>query len=459
MGLTYNENSFQTTIEGLNNRGAGKASIRRENKHGKIKKEKLSIPYTLPGEEVKATLIPPYRKKVARVDEIITTHPDRIEPRCPHFGRCGGCTWQHWTYEAQLQEKTAYVKNLIKEQGFDESLVADTIGANDEWNYRNKMEFTFAPNGSLGLHELYKYNQVIPLETCLIASNDIVSVTLEVADWAKRNSLTGYNKETHEGLLRHLLVRHSRSTDEMMIAIFATEKSVPVVDELIDIIEHNYPQVKSVLWFMNRQLSDSINAEHTELLLGRDFIYDTLAGFRYRLWFDTFFQTNPLQAEKLVELALEMAEPRSTETMFDLFCGVGTFSLPFAERVKELAGIEIVEASIASAKRNAKDNGIENTAFFANDVRRGLPEVIDVFGIPDIFLLDPPRSGAGGKVMRRIGRSEPGRIVYVSCNPASFATDIKHLEPFGYKLEKVQPVDLFPQTYHVEVVALMSRVV
>src|SRR5690625_775978 len=221
MNLSYKQNSFQTTIEGLNNRGAGRASIRRENKHGKIKKEKLAIPYTLPGEVVKATLMPPYRKKIARVDEVIKAHPDRIEPKCPHFGRCGGCTWQHWTYEAQLREKTAYVKQLIKSQGFDESLVANTIGAEDEWNYRNKMEFTFAPDGSLGLHELYKYNKVIPLETCYIASDAVVSVTLEVAEWAKRHQLTGYNKEKHEGLLRHLLVRHSHSTGEVMVALFA----------------------------------------------------------------------------------------------------------------------------------------------------------------------------------------------------------------------------------------------
>src|SRR5699024_2595201 len=178
----------------------------------------------------------------------------------------------------------------------------------------------------------------------------------------------------------------------------------------------------------------------------------------YRLWFDTFFQTNPVQAEKLVELALDMAQPKKTEKMIDLFCGVGTFSLPFAERVGQLAGIEIVDTSIQSAKRNAKDNDIDNTLFYTSDARRGLAEVVESFGTPNLFLLDPPRSGAGGKVMRRIGRAEPDRVVYVSCNPKTFATDIKQLAEFGYRLETVQPVDLFPQTYHVEVVALMSRV-
>ncbi|NRG34995.1 23S rRNA (uracil(1939)-C(5))-methyltransferase RlmD, partial [Niallia circulans] len=190
---------------------------------------------------------------------------------------------------------------------------------------------------------------------------------------------------------------------------------------------------------------------------GRDFIYDEMDGYRFRVWFDTFFQTNPTQAQKLVDLAVEMAEPKKSENMIDLFCGVGTFSLPFASRVGKLVGIEIVESSIESAKRNAGDNGIDNTTFLAQDARTGLAQVLETFGRPELLLLDPPRSGAGGKVMRRIGRSQPERIVYVSCNPDTFATDIKQLEPFGYTLKVVQPVDLFPHTVHVECCALLVR--
>lgn len=201
--------------------------------------------------------------------------------------------------------------------------------------------------------------------------------------------------------------------------------------------------------------SYAIRKSHT--LAGRDFIYDEMDGYRFRVWFDTFFQTNPTQAQKLVDLAVEMAEPKKSENMIDLFCGVGTFSLPFASRVGKLVGIEIVESSIESAKRNAGDNGIDNTTFLAQDARTGLAQVLETFGRPELLLLDPPRSGAGGKVMRRIGRSQPERIVYVSCNPDTFATDIKQLEPFGYTLKVVQPVDLFPHTVHVECCALLVR--
>lgn len=457
MTLKYGENSFEVTIKKLNERGVGMASIRRENKRGRIKKEKITVPYTLPGEEVKATLLPPYRKKVARVDEILTEHPERIDPACPHFGSCGGCTWQHWPYEAQLRQKTSTVKSYLADQGFDPDLVKDTIPAESEWEYRNKMEFTFAPDGSLGLHELFNYRNIIPLETCLIASHPMVEIAHEIATWVKAHGLSGYNKENHEGLMRHVLLRHSRATDEMLLAIFATEKAPEEVQELVERIGNRFPNVKSFTWIKNRSLSDSIQAEEEELLLGREYIFDVLAGFRYRLWWDTFFQTNPVQAEKLVELAITMAKPQPDEKMIDLFCGVGTFSLPFAKHVKELAGIEIVDTSIQSARRNAEDNGIDNTLFFTSDARRGLAKVVENFGTPNLFLLDPPRSGAGGKVMRRIGRAEPDRVVYVSCNPKSFAEDIAELVPFGYRLEEVQPVDLFPQTYHVELVALMSR--
>ena len=276
----------------------------------------------------------------------------------------------------------------------------------------------------------------------------------------KKYEYSGYNKDTHEGIFRHVMVRRGFKTGEILLAIFATEspENIAYVDELVQIIETKYPSVKGLLWLENRDWADRAQAEAEHVLLGRDFIYDELMGYRYRLWFDTFFQPNPKQAENLVDYAMEFADVKETDTMIDLFCGVGTFSLPFAKRVKSLAGIEIVETSIESAKRNAKDNGIDNTYFLAKDARHGIDEVLEQFGTPDVLLLDPPRSGAGGKVMRRIGRAQPERVVYVSCNPASFAIDIKELSAFGYKLEKVQPVDQFPQTHHVELVALMSRV-
>ncbi|CEE03280.1 MULTISPECIES: 23S rRNA (uracil(1939)-C(5))-methyltransferase RlmD [Bacillaceae] len=454
--------SFITEIRQLDKNGAGQAVVWHENEKGNSKKLKLTVPETLPGEKVRVTVDKPERRRrKAVLEEIIEAHPERIGPACPHFSLCGGCVWQHWQYAGQLQEKTNHVKHALEAQGFEPYLVQDTMGMEDPWHYRNKMEFTFSPDGTLGLHEQGNFRKIISLETCLIAGKKMVEAAMDIAKWASDHHLSGYNKDTHEGLLRHLMVRESFATGEMMLALFATEAPDgnlrEAASDLIDRIEAKFPEVKSLLWLENRDWADRTQSEKTHVLSGRDFIYDELSGFRYRIWYDTFFQTNPTQAQKLVDLAIEMGQPKKNEKMIDLFCGVGTFSLPFAKQVKELSGIEIVETSIESAKRNAKDNGITNTHFLARDARHGIDEVIDSFGTPELLLLDPPRSGAGGKVMRKIGRAQPERIVYVSCNPDTFATDMKELRPFGYQLQLVQPVDLFPHTVHVECCALLIK--
>ena len=459
--MVKKQEEYSVTVERLDEKGFGEAIVWRENELGNKRKLRLVIPESLPGEKVRVTVPkPPRRWERQRPDEVISQHKERVEPRCPHFGPCGGCVWQHLSYAGQLKEKGDWVKSLLEAEGFSGDLVRDPIGMEEPWFYRNKMEFTFSPEGNLGLHEQGNFRKIIPLETCLIMDETMKETVLAIGDWVKEHGYPGYDKDTHTGLFRHVMVRKSFATEEIMLAIFATKshEEVEHVDELIDRIRANHPQVKSLLWLENRNIADVAQAEEVHLLSGRDFIYDELMGYRYRLWYDTFFQTNPTQAEKLVEIALEMVDPGKDESMFDLFCGVGTFSLPFASRVKHLSGVEIVETSIESAKRNARDNGVENTYFLAKDARRGIDEIIEKFGVPDVILLDPPRSGAGGKVMRRIGRTGAGRVCYVSCNPASFARDIKELEAFGYKLEAVQPVDLFPQTVHVELVALMSRV-
>lgn len=455
------EETFIAEIDHLDRKGNGRAAVWIESDKGfNPRKLKLTIPQTLPGESVQVVVDrPDKRTRKVMPTEILVASPERTMAPCQHFELCGGCVWQHWTYEGQLKHKTEQVKNALQGEGFEPELVLDAIGMDDPWHYRNKMEFTFSPEGHIGMHEQGNFRKIIPLQTCLIAGQKMVDGMLEVSEWVKEFGLKGYDKDAHEGLLRHLMVRESHATGEMMLALFATKtpdgELASAVENLVERITKKFPNVKSLLWLVNTDWADRTQSEDTHLLAGRDFIYDEMAGYRYRLWFDTFFQTNPKQAQKLVDLALEMGKPQEEEKMIDLFCGVGTFSLPFAARVKELAGIEIVETSIASAKRNAVDNDLHNTTFLARDARHGLDEMHEHFGFADILLVDPPRCGAGGKVMRRIGRSQPKRIVYVSCNPDTFATDIAELLPFGYTLNTVQPVDLFPHTTHVELVSLL----
>ncbi|MFC3418568.1 23S rRNA (uracil(1939)-C(5))-methyltransferase RlmD [Salinicoccus hispanicus] len=448
-------------IDRLDKKGSGMGHVWRDAGGSNPKKLKLNLPQTLIGETARVTVPNPDRK-VARLlpDEIVSESQERVVPPCPHFEKCGGCVWQHWTYQGQLDYKTDKVRGFLEGNGFDASVVADALGMETPWEYRNKMEFTFGRDGALGLHELGNFRNIIDLDTCLIAGDEMVEAMLEVSEWARDHQLSGYDKDRHTGLLRNLMVRQSQKTGELMLAVFATEGPSEIevaVEDLVLRLTTKFSSLESLMWMENTDWADMTQSEKTHILHGRDYINDEMYGYKYRIWFDTFFQTNPKQAEKLVELAIEMAEVESDERMIDLFCGVGTFSLPFAKRAKELAGIEIVETSIESAKRNAEDNDIGNTYFLAKDSRRGMDEILESWGRPDLLMLDPPRSGAGGKVMRRIGRLGTDRVVYVSCNPESFAEDAASLREFGYTLERVQPVDLFPHTVHVELVALFRK--
>ncbi|NQD64855.1 class I SAM-dependent RNA methyltransferase, partial [Bacillus haikouensis] len=281
------------TIHGLDKKGSGQAEVWRENELGNPKKLRLIVPQTLPGEKVRVTVDHPEKKRrKAMPEEIVEAHPERTDAPCPHFERCGGCVWQHWTYEGQLKEKTKHVSQAIEAQGFDPALVRDTIGMDEPWQYRNKMEFTFAPDGSMGLHEQGNFRKVISLETCLIASEQMVEAAMEVADWVKDHGLEGYNKDTHEGLLRHLMVRQSFATGELMLAVFSTKgpegELQSAVDDLKARVEKKFPHVKSFLWMENTDWADRTQAEKIHLLAGRDYINDEMDGYRFRLWFDTF---------------------------------------------------------------------------------------------------------------------------------------------------------------------------
>lgn len=454
--------TYQVEIKNMDQRGSGRAVHWRENELGNMKKLRLTIPQTLPGETVEVTVDRPDRKRWWTMPKaILNTSSERVDPPCPHFEKCGGCVWQHWDYNAQLNYKTESVKKALDASSINPELVEPALGMDEPWHYRNKMEFTFSIEGDMGLHEQGNFRGIIPLETCLIAGVPMVDASMIVSAWAKEYELPGYNKDDHTGLLRHLMVRQSFATGEIMLGLFATDSPdgelYDAVTELKQRITDGAPQVVSFMWFENTDWADRAQSEKSHILSGRDYIHDELAGYKFRLWYDTFFQTNPVQAEVLVEQALKLGNPGPDEKMIDLFCGVGTFSLPFAQRVKALAGIEIVESSIESAKRNASDNEILNTTFLAKDARTGIDQMLEEFGHPELLMLDPPRSGAGGKVMRRIGRAKPERIVYVSCNPESFAVDVQELMPFGYELQEVQPVDMFPHTFHVELVAVLHK--
>lgn len=451
-------------IERLDRRGFGQAEVERR---GRLRP--VAVPYTLPGETVRAVLTDWRLKghRIAAVRTVLERHPARIDPRCPHFGTCGGCTWQHVDYAAQVAFKTERVRDLLEAHGLPTDVVRPAIGMDEPWHYRNKMEFTFAPDGALGLNRLGHYDRPVPLDVCYIAHPHMFRMAAETAAWAREHGLPGYDKRRHEGLLRYLMVRRARSDGAVLVALFAAR---PPDDPALQAAARDWVarlqaaaddagfRLAGLYWVAYGGLSDAVGYDDVRLLAGEGFLVDTLGGMRYRLLPQTFFQTNPVQAEALLEAALALAEPEPDMRAIDLFSGVGTFTLPLARKVSAAVGVELVPESVEAAWENARENAVPNVTFLADDVRRGLDRAVEhLGGRVDLLFLDPPRSGAGGKVMRKIGRLGPPVVIYVSCNPETFAPDVRELSAFGYRLVAVQPVDMFPQTAHVELVARLER--
>lgn len=455
---------LEVAIEYINSKGYGYACYVHPPDRGSMgKKLHINVTNVVPGDVVRVSIenAKGRRKAVVDYDELLKPGPTRNLEIPTHAAVSGGAPLQYMYNADQLVYKMDLVKGYLEEAGFDSSLVKPIIGMDNPDRYRNKMELTFGSNGELGMHQQGDFRQVIDLEDSILAPKVMVNIKHEISEWQEEHQLPGYNKTTQSGLLRNLMMRTSFATGELMVVLYATEGPDAFQEAANDLVQRltvQFEHLVSLQWIKHADAVERIKADATYILHGRDYIHDELNGFQYRIWPDTFFQANPVQAEKLVELALEMADVDQDMRVLDLFCGVGTFSLPFAKRCKELAGIELVEKSIHSARRNAEDNGLDNTYFLAKDARIGLLELKETWGQPDLLVLDPPRSGAGGKVMRSIGRFGTDKIIYISCSPKSLADDLLWLKNFGYELTNVQPVDQFPHTAHVETVALMSKI-
>ncbi|WP_159634230.1 23S rRNA (uracil(1939)-C(5))-methyltransferase RlmD [Erysipelothrix anatis] len=461
--ITYPTEVLDVTIDHIDEYGYGYARYTHAPEKGSQgRRLNLFITNVVPGDVVRVS-VPNAKgrgKATLGYDSLLQPGPTRNMDVPIDESVSGGTPLQYMQYDAQLQFKENMVKQYLDEEGFDTSLVQPIIGMKQPERYRNKMELTFGVNGELGMTQQGNFRKVIDLKDSVLMPEIMVTVKHAVSAWQHKYELSGYNKETETGLLRNLMMRYSFTTQELMVVFYATqspENFPKAIKELVEIMTTQFDSLVSLQWIEHAEAVERIQADAVHILHGRDYLVDVLNGFKYRIWPDTFFQANPVQAEKLVDLALEMADVNDSMKMLDLFCGVGTFSLPFAAKSQSLAGIEIVENSIISARRNAHDNGLENTFFMTSDARSGLPKLKEEWGQPDILLLDPPRSGAGGKVMRSIGRFGTDKVIYVSCAPKSLAQDIKSLRDFGYELVSVQPVDQFPHTAHVETVVLLQK--
>ncbi|MDR7485222.1 MAG: 23S rRNA (uracil(1939)-C(5))-methyltransferase RlmD [Armatimonadota bacterium] len=390
--------------------------------------------------------------------DVLEPSPVRTAPRCPHFGPCGGCIWQHIDYAAQAQAKEAIVReSLTHLGGVATPPVRAIVAADDPWYYRNKMEFSFHPVGTLGLHRRGDWNAIVPIATCYLQSDVSAALVRAVRAFVEERGLPPYDPRTHRGLLRALVVREGRGTGDRLVGLLTTPGPFPAAEAFARVVREAAPDVTGIVRGVVPGVADGAPIAAVEPIFGRPYLEEVLGDLRFRIGLETFFQTNTPQAARMVAHVVSRAAPAPGARIFDLYCGVGTFALALARAGAAVAGVEAVPAAIEAAQANAALNGLKGLDFRAGDVRLVLPALTAAYGPPDVLVLDPPRSGAGGRVMRKIGRSGARRVIYVSCNPTTLAPDLKELLPFGYRLLEVQPFDLFPHTYHVEAVAVLDR--
>lgn len=419
----------------------------------------ILIPGAAPQETVRARLTRTSRKGVqAALITVEDPSPLRVAPRCPHFGICGGCQWQHVDYHAQAQAKEAIVAKTLAPLGGGAALPVRPISVMDDpWMFRNKMEFSFQPPHRLGFHQRGRWDEVIDVQTCFLPSQPVMEIVAAVRAFAVEHDVACYDTRTHEGFLRHLVVREGRATRELMVAIVTAPGPFAQAHVLADTLVAQHPQIASIIWAINATHSDAVEVSESHVLHGRPFIFERLGGRFFKVGLLTFFQTNTAQAERMIDVVAEFAHLGGSERMLDLYCGVGTFALALSAQASEVTGVDASRAAVEAARENAALNGITNATFQTLDVGHLAGELPPETRF-DVVILDPPRAGAGARVMRAIRRLVPHRVVYVSCNPTTLAADLQELITAGYAIEAIQPLDFFPHTYHVECVVGLRRI-
>ncbi len=389
----------------------------------------------------------------AKVLEITTPSPIRTEPLCEHFSKCGGCQLMHMNYQAQCKFKQQVVHDaLLRIGGIDTDV--SFIPAENPTRYRNKMIFPFSQNGSWGFYR-ERSHDVIPLKDCLLGDSLNKEIMNVISDFITSYSISVYDEQAHKGIMRRVFIRNSKT--EVMVVLSVNSSSIPHKDELISALRAVSPKICGIILNINTKRTNLVLGDKNITLWGKDSLSDTLCGIGYEISPHSFFQINPAQTEKLYGTAIEFADISKEDTVMDIYCGIGTISLTAAKSAKSVIGIEIVPQAIENAKQNASANGINNAEFYCSAAEDIVPELIKSGGTPDIVILDPPRKGSDERTLSAIVSAQPKRIVYVSCNPATLARDVKFLAENGYYLAKATAVDMFPQTTHVECVVLMTK--
>ena len=427
---------------------------------------------TLPGDLVRAKIIK--RKKnyaTARLLEIIDSSKLRRPAPCPYFGWCGGCTWQNLAYSEQLRIKREQVLESVDHiAGLEQIRVEETIPSPLNFAYRNKMEFSFSDRRwllpselnneahkidfALGLHIPGTFDKILDIDNCLLQSEAANNVLNLVKQFCKEKKIPVYGLRSQQGFLRFLVIRQSRSSGELMVNIVTHYKEPTLIQPLADQLMKKIPEVTSVINTINRQKAQVAYGDEALILNGENHITDQIGEYTFNISANSFFQTNTIQAEKLYRIVMEYSDLKGNEIVWDLYAGTGTISLFLAERAKIVYAFELIESAVIDAKKNAQKYKVKNIRFISGDILDNFHQVSDM---PDVIVIDPPRAGIHPKITEFLNHCEALRIIYVSCNPTTLARDLEVLST-KYRIIKVQPVDMFPHTYHIESVTLLERI-
>ncbi len=467
MGRREREHIEGVKIEAVAAEGKSLAHI-----NGKV----LFVPFAVPGDIVDVQV------KIKRkgymegyITKMITPSPLRIDPFCSHYGICGGCKWQSMPYSVQLQNKQQQVSDQLSRIGHLKlPEVSDIIGSEETVYYRNKLEYTFSSRRwiesnseadnmtekekmGVGFHIAGLFDKVIDIKKCYLQPEPTNYIRLFIKDFALKNDISFFDLRAQTGLLRTLIIRTSTTGEVMVIVVFARE-SREIMESLLNALKDKFPEITSLNWIINDKKNDSVSDLECFNYSGKEYINETMEELKFRIGPKSFYQTNSRQAYRLYSVVREMAALTGKETVYDLYTGTGTIALFLAKYAAKVVGIEYIADAIEDAGENARINNIDNALFFAGDMKDVLSaEFFNDHGAPDIIVLDPPRAGIHPDVAAVIAQSSPLKIIYVSCNPATQARDIALIGD-NYKIVKVQPVDMFPHTHHLENIVLMEKV-
>ncbi|KXG42646.1 23S rRNA (uracil(1939)-C(5))-methyltransferase RlmD [Tepidibacillus decaturensis] len=427
---------------------------------GKYQGYTLFVSGALPGEIAKVKITKTNKNYgFARLLQVIKPSPDRVKPTCSIYEQCGGCQLQHLSYKGQLDQKRKIVQDNLERIGkIEDVTIHPTLGMENPWNYRNKSQVPFAEReGGLvagffakGTHE------VIDMKKCVIQQEANDRMVQDVRRIAEELGISAYNEVTHTGILRHVVSRVGANTGELMLILVTSRKDFPKKEQLVEKILEEIPELTSLVQNINEERTNVILGLKSITLWGRNVIYDTIGDIKFAISPRSFYQVNPEQTKVLYDKALEYAELTGEEIVIDAYCGIGTISLFVAQRAKHVYGVEIIPEAIKDAKRNAEINEIENVTFEVGAAEKVIPKWVEQGIKADVVVVDPPRKGCDEALLQTIIELKPKRMVYVSCNPSTLARDLRVLEDGGFKTVEVQPVDMFPQTSHVETVCLLT---